>query len=135
MRFFPPGLAIQCWLTPPPRPRIRFLFVESDFCLQLPSNPASRRRPCSWLAIPTIRARRGLSPLRFAPCLAHIRNPLLIIKRGLKFFKAEDIFLQLDQVLGYYSLTLPPSAVLIFLCPCSIRFWRCNCFNNLAWGV
>ncbi len=65
------GVAIHCWLAPPPRPSIRFLCVESDFCLLLPPDPASRRRPCSWLAIPTIRACRGLTPLRSAPCLAH----------------------------------------------------------------
>ncbi len=45
--------------------------VESGSCLQLPPGPASRRRPCSWLAIPAIKACRGLPPLGFAPCLTH----------------------------------------------------------------
>jgi len=53
------------------RPCIRFLFVRSRFCLRLPSDPTSRWRPCLQLTVPTTTARRGLSPLRFAPCLAH----------------------------------------------------------------
>ena len=30
---------------------MRFLSVGPRFCLQLPPDPASRQRPCSWLAI------------------------------------------------------------------------------------
>jgi len=34
------------------RPRslfMRFVFLKSQVCLQLPPDPASRRRPCPWL--------------------------------------------------------------------------------------
>ena len=44
------------------RPCIRFLFVTSDFCRRLPSDPASRRRPCLWLQVPLTTALRGLAP-------------------------------------------------------------------------
>ena len=38
-------------LVRPRMPRIRFLFVRSRFCCTLPSDPASRRRPCASLAL------------------------------------------------------------------------------------
>jgi len=44
------------------RPCIRFLFVGSGFCLRLPSDPASRQRPCLQLTVPTTTACKGLAP-------------------------------------------------------------------------
>ena len=38
-------------LVRPGRPRIRFLSIRSRFCSTLPSDPASRRRPCASLAL------------------------------------------------------------------------------------
>ena len=43
--------AIISSLVRPGRPHIWFLFVRSWFCYTLPSDPASRRRPCVSLAL------------------------------------------------------------------------------------
>ena len=59
---------------------MRFLFVGSQLCLKLPSDPASRRRPCSRSAIPLWSTRRGLPPHQLVPipgvhdCLDHRRR-------------------------------------------------------------
>ena len=39
------GVGVECRLTPPCRPGIRFLFVGSEFRPQLPSDSASQRTP------------------------------------------------------------------------------------------
>ena len=49
-------------LPAPHRPCIRFLFVTSDFCRQLPSDMASRPCPCLRLPVPLTTARRGFTP-------------------------------------------------------------------------
>ena len=41
----------SCSLVRPILPHIRFLFVESRLCSTLPSDPASRRRPCVSLTL------------------------------------------------------------------------------------
>src|SRR5476651_1176512 len=43
--------AIHCSLVRLGRPHIRFLFVRSRLCYALPSDPASRRRPCVSLVL------------------------------------------------------------------------------------
>ena len=43
--------AVTCPLVRPGRPHIRFLSIGSRFCSTLPSDPASRRRPCASLAL------------------------------------------------------------------------------------
>src|SRR3954453_21923355 len=43
--------AISCPLVRPGLPHIRFLFVRSRLCSTLPSDPASRRRPCASLTL------------------------------------------------------------------------------------
>src|SRR3954447_16654502 len=43
--------AVSRPLVRPGLPRIRFLFVGSWFCSTLPSDAASRRRPCASLAL------------------------------------------------------------------------------------
>ena len=43
--------AITRSLVRPGRPRIRFLFIGSRLCSTLPSDPASRRRPCASLIL------------------------------------------------------------------------------------
>jgi hypothetical protein len=50
---------------------MRFVFLESRLCLRLPSDPASRRRPCLQLTVPVTKVRRGLSPPSSRPCRAH----------------------------------------------------------------
>ena len=53
-------------------PHIRFLFIAPQFRIGLPSDPASRRRPCP---SPCLRLCEnlaiGLSPISNAPCPAH----------------------------------------------------------------
>src|SRR3954453_2826056 len=43
--------AVSRPLVRPGLPPIRFLFVRSRLCSTLPSDPASRRRPCASLAL------------------------------------------------------------------------------------
>ena len=43
--------AVHCSLVRPGRPHIRFLSIGSRLCSTLPSDPASRRRPCASLAL------------------------------------------------------------------------------------
>src|SRR5580704_19151464 len=40
------GFGFSCPLARMRTPRMRFLYVRPALCLQLPSDPASRRRPC-----------------------------------------------------------------------------------------
>lgn len=49
----PEGFAIGCWLAQETWPRMTFLFVGSQVCRGLPSDAASRRRPCLWLVVGT----------------------------------------------------------------------------------
>ena len=61
----------SCSLVPPDLPPIRFLFVESRLCSTLPSDLASRRRPCASLTLLLVRMGRGLSPPSCRSCPAH----------------------------------------------------------------
>ncbi|MFI5304839.1 MAG: hypothetical protein ACHQYP_08605 [Nitrospiria bacterium] len=47
-------------------PDIQFLFVGAHLCSTLPSDPASRRRPCVSLAFTSIRLAEGLPPSKLA---------------------------------------------------------------------
>lgn len=49
----------------------RFVCLGSRLCLGLPPDPASRRRPCLWLAVRGTTPRRGLAPPSLRPCRAH----------------------------------------------------------------
>src|SRR4051794_28829953 len=51
--------AIICSLVRPGRPHIWFLFVSSWLCYTLPSDPASRRRPCVSLVLHHHRVGQG----------------------------------------------------------------------------
>ncbi|EFO3183204.1 hypothetical protein ED715_26240 [Escherichia coli] len=53
------AFAILCLLRQPGRPRIGFLFVRSWICFTLPSDPASRRRPCASLVLRHHQAGQG----------------------------------------------------------------------------
>jgi hypothetical protein len=55
----------------PGRPHIWFLFVRSWLCSTLPSDPASRRRPCVSLALHHHQVRQGLPPPSCCACSAH----------------------------------------------------------------
>ena len=48
-----------------------FVSLRSQVCLRLPSDPASRRRPCLQLTVGAINLRKGLSPSSQRPCRAH----------------------------------------------------------------
>src|ERR1700738_2433807 len=45
------GFVVSCRLPPRRMPHIRFLFIGSRLCSTLPSDPASRRRPCASLTL------------------------------------------------------------------------------------
>ena len=84
---------IGLWVVWPPRPdavaSMRFLFVRPALCLQLPSDPVLRRRPCcsasgshhqgpqrTFTSKSSAGYHPGLSALaRPAPCLAHQIEP------------------------------------------------------------
>lgn len=61
--------AINGWLVRPRLPRIRFLFIGSRIRSTLPSDPASRRRPCASLSFASIRLERGLPPRKLSNML------------------------------------------------------------------
>ena len=52
-------------------PRIGFVFLKSRICLGLPSDLASRQRPCLWLTVSAINLREGLAPSSQRPCWAY----------------------------------------------------------------
>src|SRR5215216_2109079 len=45
------GFVVTCQLARRRMPLIRFLFIGSHLCSTLPSDPASRRRPCASLTL------------------------------------------------------------------------------------
>src|SRR5215218_8260713 len=45
------GFVVSCQLARRRMPLIRFLFIGSHLCSTLPSDPASRRRPCASLTL------------------------------------------------------------------------------------
>jgi len=57
--------------VPPP---IGFVFLKLRVCLGLPSDFASRQRPCRWLAVSAINPRKGLVPSSQRPCWAYNRS-------------------------------------------------------------
>lgn len=71
------GLRHSTQSCPACAPTLRFLLVGSGFCLLLPSDSVSRRTPLNLANGSRYRARRGLSPPRFAPCWAHVVPPAL----------------------------------------------------------
>ena len=76
----PEDFAIWCWLVPGTRPRMTFLSVRSQFCLGLPSDPISRRRPCLWLVVAIITSydvgspTGDFHPISSRPCRAYTRR-------------------------------------------------------------
>src|SRR5699024_9428999 len=55
---------------------MQFLFVSSGFCLQLPSDSASRRTPLPLANSSYCQACSGLSPPSYSPCRAHLKKLL-----------------------------------------------------------
>jgi hypothetical protein len=55
--------AISCLLVRRRRPQIQFLSIGPYLCSTLPSDPASRRRPCASLPFTSIRLGRDFHPL------------------------------------------------------------------------
>ena len=66
-------IGLRCLLPtrPATQPLMEFAFLNSQVCLRLPPDPASRRRPCPWLTVGAINPRKGLSPSSQRPCWAH----------------------------------------------------------------
>src|SRR5699024_5252218 len=56
------------------QPCMQFLFVSSGFCLQLPSDSASRRTPLPLANSSYCQACSGLSPPSYSPCRAHLKK-------------------------------------------------------------
>jgi len=69
-------IRLRCHLPtrPASQPLMGFVFLKSQVCLRLPPDPASRRRPCLWLAVGATNLRKGLSPSSQRPCWAHKEN-------------------------------------------------------------
>src|SRR5215213_7375997 len=65
------GFVVICQLARRRMPPIRFLFIGSHLCSTLPSDPASRRRPCASLTLHLHQVSRGLSPPSCRTCSAH----------------------------------------------------------------
>jgi hypothetical protein len=61
-----------------PHSLMGFVFLRSQVCLRLPSDPASRQRPCLQLAVGATNLRKGLSPSSQRPCWAHQKKSLPI---------------------------------------------------------
>src|SRR5512135_2439526 len=61
--------AVSCPLVRPGLPHIRFLFVRSRLRSTLPSDPASRRRPCASLALHLHQAVQGTCTPRLSNML------------------------------------------------------------------
>src|SRR6266576_4541120 len=58
---------VSCQLVRRRRPLIRFLYIGPHLCSTLPSDPASRRRPCASLPFTSIRLGRDFHPLAVDP--------------------------------------------------------------------
>ena len=65
------GFIVFGQLTQLAQPRMGFVSLKSQFRFRLPSDLASRRRPCLPLTVGAISLRRGLSPPSQRPCWAH----------------------------------------------------------------
>src|SRR5699024_4735068 len=76
----------------PSQPCMQFLFVSSGFCLQLPSDSASRRTPLPLANSSYCQACSGLSPPSYSPCRAHLKKGCLI---KATFFTHLNIILRL----------------------------------------
>jgi len=70
-------MGLRCYTPtrPASQPLMRFVSLRSQVCLRLPSDPASRRRPCLQLTVGAINLRKGLSPSSQRPCRAHVNYP------------------------------------------------------------
>src|SRR5262249_20694115 len=78
------GLRNQALTRPTLTPLMRFLFIGSHFCSTLPSDLASRQRPCALLSFTSIRLVRVFHPL----VIEHARHTLFSIRRLRRLFTA-----------------------------------------------
>ena len=69
------GFVVSRQLARPHSLFMGFVSLRSQICLRLPSDPASRRRPCLQLTVGAINLRKGLPPSSQRPCRAHVKNP------------------------------------------------------------
>src|SRR5512135_2368950 len=77
--------AVSCPLVRPGLPPIRFLFVRSRLRSTLPSDPASRRRPCASLALHLHQAVQGTCTPRLSNMLGTQRNRFAVGKTVISF--------------------------------------------------
>jgi hypothetical protein len=83
------GFVVCCQLAPLLQPLMGFVSLKSQVCPRLPSDPASRRRPCLQLTVGAINLRKGLSPPSQRPCWAHNKKPRQ--RRGSEPFGQESV--------------------------------------------
>ena len=77
--------AVSRPLVRPGLPQIRFLFVRSRLCSTLPSDPASRRRPCASLALHLHQVVQGTCTLRLSNMLGTRLNRSAVGKTQVSF--------------------------------------------------
>ena len=86
---------IGLWFVLQPYPRFTAYpdnFYRPVVCLQLPSDPTSRWRPCLWLHPSHCRAGQGLSPFRTCARRAHNEMAIDIITITITFPKSNTFY-------------------------------------------
>src|SRR5699024_3097045 len=101
-----------CYANPsiPRQPCMHFRVVSSAFCLQLPSDSASRRTPLPLANSSYCQACSGLSPPIYSPCRAHLDNAFSF---GSEALPAPQAVLMSMIVDGIMSGNLPWSLIFI----------------------
>jgi hypothetical protein len=87
-------------------PHLRFLFVGSGLCLQLPSDSTSRWTPLPLANSSYCQACSGLTPPSYCPCRAH-GNPWIL--NTLRFFSIQGHFRLRLSVTGRRPLSSIPA--------------------------
>ncbi len=84
------GLVVSCRLVRPAWPPIRFLYLGSRFCSALPSDDASRRRPCTSLPFTSIRLGEDLHLKTVKHARQTRKDPLTMAVNGSFEWAARD---------------------------------------------
>src|SRR4051794_20507523 len=92
--------AVSRPLVRPGLPPIRFLFVRSRLCSTLPSDPASRRRPCASLALHLHQVVQGTCTPKLSNMLGTRLNRFAVGQR-----LQTAITSRVDVAAGAFSLT------------------------------
>src|ERR1700688_2513898 len=68
-------------------PQIRFLYIGSRFCSTLPSDPASRRRPCASLSLHLYRVVKRTCTSQLSTLLGVPRKTPALVSAGAEIIK------------------------------------------------